>query len=198
MSCKVPLRQIWVCACSAPPGTVPLLFSKIIPPAPVCGADLKGLHPHLQCAAVLFTLLVCTAWPGGFGKRGLMPSWDHLGSPGETAAFLPFIPLEVQDWPRCCLLTFILCAAPFDLQNCFGFCWFVPALHSPPTQQGHSCLLKLWEYLDSAPNPQSVHVTMLPVAGLFLGGLTAGITLYWCHKAKAEPGTQGPLGCTGV
>lgn len=116
MSCKAHLRQIRVCACSAPLGTVLLLllFSKILPPAPVCGTDLKVLHPHPQCAAILFTLLVSTTWPGGFGKRGLMPSWDHLGS--SLVRPLPLIPLEVQDWPCCCLLTSIL--PPFDLQNC--------------------------------------------------------------------------------
>lgn len=103
-----------------------------------------------------------------------MPSWDHLGSflvRLLPLSFVPFIPLEVQDLPCSCLFTFILCAAPFDLENCFGFCWFVPALHPPLTQQAHSCLLKLQEYLvlDLAPNLQclSVCVTMSPIAGLF-------------------------------
>lgn len=103
-----------------------------------------------------------------------MPSWDHLGSflvRLLPLSFVPFIPLEVQDLPCSCLLTFILCAAPFDLENCFGFCWFVPALHPPLTQQAQSCLLKLQEYLvlHLAPNPQclSACVTMSPIAGLF-------------------------------
>lgn len=101
-----------------------------------------------------------------------MPTWDHIGS--SLVRLLSLIPCNVQDWPCCCLLTFILRAAPFDLQNCFGFCWFVPALYSPLTQQAHSCLLNLQEYLvlDSAPNPQRLSACH-PVthSWAFLGGL---------------------------
>lgn len=165
---------------------------------------MKLLHCNPQCAAILFTLLVCTAWPGGFGKRGLMPSWDHLGSflvRLLPLSFVPFIPLEVQDLPCSCLLTFILCAAPFDLENCFGFCWFVPALHPPLTQQAHSCLLKL-------PGVPGVGLGSQPAVSLcvchhvthswaFLGGLLARVILYWCHKlvpAKPGPGTRVSTG----
>uniref|UniRef100_A0A8U7P963 Inosine-5'-monophosphate dehydrogenase n=2 Tax=Passeriformes TaxID=9126 RepID=A0A8U7P963_CORMO len=113
-----------------------------------------------------------------------MPSWDHLGSSLVRLlplSFVPFIPLEVQDLPRSCLLTFILCAAPFDLQNCFGFCWFVPALHPPLTQQAHSCLLKLQEYLvlDLAPNPQC------------LSGLLAGTSSVLVPQAGAMRPARG-------
>lgn len=153
LSCMAPL-SLSVCACSTPLGTVLtlLLFSKILPPAPVCGTDLRVLYPHPQCAAILFTLLVCTAWPGGFGKRGLMPSWDHSGS----TLSLPFISLKVQGWSRSCILTFILHAAPFDLQNWLTAGLSQPCIHHWPNKP----ILVFWScgvpVDNSAPNPVSL------------------------------------------